>query len=217
MRRLFVFDWDGTLMDSVGRIVSCLRQAAVEQGLEDLGDAGFGNVIGLGLPQAIAQLYPQLNPRQIEQFRDTYAARFVAADARPSQLFPGALDVLQALRARGHWIAVATGKSRRGLDRVLGELGLDDSFHATRCADETASKPDPRMLREIVAQLDVEPERAVMIGDTEYDLEMAARARIRSVGVSYGVHSRERLERHAPARIIDSLPEILDWEELHPR
>ena len=216
MRRLFVFDWDGTLMDSVGRIVSCLRQAAEEQGLADLGDATFGDVIGLGLPQAIAQLYPQLNARQIEQFRDAYAARFVAADARPSQLFPGALEVLETLRARGHWVAVATGKSRRGLDRVLGELGLDDSFHATRCADETASKPDPRMLREIVAQLDVEPERAVMIGDTEYDLEMAARARIRSVGVSYGVHSRERLERHAPARIIDSLPEILDWEELRP-
>ena len=216
MRRLFVFDWDGTLMDSVGRIVCCLRRAAEEQGLADLGDAAFADVIGLGLPQAIAQLYPQLNPRQIEQFRDDYAARFVAADARPSQLFPGALQLLEALRARGHWVAVATGKSRRGLDRVLGELGLDDCFHATRCADETASKPDPRMLREIVAQLDVEPERAVMIGDTEYDLEMAARARIRSVGVSYGVHSRERLARHAPARIVDSLPEILDWEDPRP-
>lgn len=217
MRRLFVFDWDGTLMDSVGRIVSCLRQAAEEQGLADLGDAAFGDVIGLGLPQAIAQLYPQLDQRQIEQFRATYAARFVAADGRPSQLFPGALELLEALRARGHWIAVATGKSRRGLDRVLGELGLSDSFDATRCADETASKPDPRMLHEIVAQLGAGPEQAVMIGDTEYDLEMAARARIRSLGVSHGVHSRERLARHAPERIVDSLPEILDWEELGPR
>jgi len=216
MRRLFVFDWDGTLMDSVGRIVSCLRQAAEEQGLEDLGDAGFGNVIGLGLPQAIARLYPQLNPRQIEQFRNTYSARFVAADARPSHLFPGALELLQTLRARGHWVAVATGKSRRGLDRVLGELGLDDCFDATRCADETASKPDPRMLHEIVVALGAEPEQAVMIGDTEYDLEMAARARIRSLGVSFGVHSRERLARHAPERIVDSLPEILAWEELRP-
>jgi phosphoglycolate phosphatase len=216
MRRLFVFDWDGTLMDSVGRIVSCLRQAAEEQGLEDLGDAGFGNVIGLGLPQAIARLYPQLNPRQIEQFRNTYSARFVAADARPSHLFPGALELLETLRARGHWVAVATGKSRRGLDRVLGELGLDDCFDATRCADETASKPDPRMLHEIVVALGAEPEQAVMIGDTEYDLEMAARARIRSLGVSFGVHSRERLARHAPERIVDSLPEILAWEELRP-
>ena len=212
MRRLFVFDWDGTLMDSVGRIVSCLRQAAAEQGLDDLGDARFGDVIGLGLPQAIAQLYPQL-----EQFRDTYAARFVAADAAPSQLFPGALELIHALRERGHWVAVATGKSRRGLDRVLGELGLADCFHATRCADETASKPDPRMLHEIVAELGAEPGRAVMIGDTEYDLEMAARARIRSIGVSHGVHSRERLARHAPARIVDALPEILEWEELSPR
>jgi len=217
MRRLFVFDWDGTLMDSVGRIVSCLRQAAAEQGLDDLGDARFGDVIGLGLPQAIAQLYPQLDQRGIEQFRDTYAARFVAADAAPSQLFPGALELIDALRERGHWVAVATGKSRRGLDRVLGELGLADCFHATRCADETASKPDPRMLHEIVAELGAEPGRAVMIGDTEYDLEMAARARIRSIGVSHGVHSRERLARHAPARIVDALPEILEWEELSPR
>ena len=217
MRRLFVFDWDGTLMDSVGRIVSCLRQAAVEQGLDDLGDARFGDVIGLGLPQAIAQLYPQLDQRGIEQFRDTYAARFVAADAAPSQLFPGALELLDSLRERGHWVAVATGKSRRGLDRVLRELGLADCFHATRCADETASKPDPRMLHEIVAELGAEPGRTVMIGDTEYDLEMAARARIRSIGVSHGVHSRERLARHAPARIVDALPEILEWEELSPR
>lgn len=217
MRRLFVFDWDGTLMDSVARIVSCLRHAAAEQGLDDLGDARFGDVIGLGLPQAIAQLYPQLDQRGIEQFRDTYAARFVAADAAPSRLFPGALELLDALRERGHWVAVATGKSRRGLDRVLGELGLADRFHATRCADETASKPDPRMLHEIVAELGAEPGRAVMIGDTEYDLEMAARARIRSIGVSHGVHSRERLARHAPARIVDALPEILEWEELSPR
>ncbi|MBP9036045.1 MAG: HAD-IA family hydrolase [Pseudomonadales bacterium] len=216
MRRLFVFDWDGTLMDSVGRIVSCLRRAAEEQGLEDLGDARFGDVIGLGLPQAIAQLYPQLNSRQVERFRAAYAARFVAADAQPSQLFPGALQLLEALSARGHWIAVATGKSRRGLDRVLGEIGLDDFFHATRCADETASKPDPRMLHEIVAQLGAGPKHTVMIGDSEYDLEMAARARIPSLGVSYGVHSRERLARHAPARIVDSLPEILEWAELRP-
>lgn len=212
MKRLYIFDWDGTLMDSVARIVACLREAAAEQGLEDRGDAGFGEVIGLGLPQAIARLYPELDAPRIERFRATYAARFVAADATPSQLFPGAIDVLETLRARGDWVAIATGKSRRGLDRVLGELGLAPSFHATRCADETASKPDPLMLRQIMEVLGASPAQAVMIGDSEYDMEMAVRAGIERLGVSYGVHSPERLARHAPARIVDTLPEILDWE-----
>lgn len=201
-------------MDSVSRIVSCLRQAALEQGLEDLDDRCFGDVIGLGLPQAIEQLYPGLEQSRVERFRQTYSARFLAADGEPSALFPGARALLGELRARGHRVAVATGKSRRGLDRVLAELDLAASFDATRCADETASKPDPLMLEQIIGELDVERAAVVMIGDTEYDLEMAARAGIRSVGVSHGVHSRERLLRHGPEAIVDSLPEILAWEPL---
>ena len=212
MKRLYIFDWDGTLMDSVNRIVSCLRQAALEQGLDDLEDRHFGDVIGLGLPQALARLYPGLDAPRVERFRTTYAERFLAADGEPAVLFPGARVLLDELRGRGHQVAVATGKSRRGLNRILDELDLVQCFDATRCADETASKPDPRMLEEIVAELDVDRDRAVMIGDTEYDLEMAARAGIRSVGISHGVHSRERLLRHAPESIVDSLLEILAWE-----
>lgn len=212
MRLLYIFDWDGTLMNSVGRIVSCLRHAAIEQGLADLSDREFGDVIGLGLPQAIEQLYPGLESPRIEGFRTAYARRFLAPDGEPMTLFPGARELLGELRARGHLIAVATGKGRRGLDHVLAEVGLGDGFHTTRCADETASKPDPRMLDEIVTELGVERGRAVMIGDTEYDLEMATRAGVRSLGITHGVHSRERLLRHGPEVVVDSLAEVLTWE-----
>jgi len=211
VRHLYVFDWDGTLIDSVARIVGSLRLAALELGLQDLGDAGFSDIIGLGLPQAIARLYPALDEDMALRFRDSYAAHFIRNDSTPSQFFPHALESLAVLRSRGHWLAVATGKSRRGLDRVLGELGLQDYFDATRCADETASKPDPRMLLEILEQLGVEPQRAVVIGDTEYDMDMARRAGAHAVGVGYGVHAPERLARHGPALIIDSLDQLLEW------
>lgn len=214
MTRLYVFDWDGTLMDSVRRIVACLRLAAREQGLADLGDQRFGDVIGLGLPQAIERLYPGLDPPLVERFRAAYARNFVEESDVPSTLFPGARTVIAELRARGHRVAIATGKSRRGLDRVLAELDLLHAFDATRCADETASKPDPLMLEEILAELGVARTATVMIGDTEYDLEMAARAGVRGMGISHGVHARERLLRHGPEVIVDSLPEILSWEPL---
>lgn len=207
---LYIFDWDGTLLDSVPRIVASLRHAAERLSLPVLSDSAYADVIGLGLPQAITRLYPALDPGVAEAYREQYAQAFVAADGEPSSFFPGALETLLALRARGHRLAIATGKSRRGLDRVLRHHGLADFFDATRCADETASKPDPLMLHQIFAELDVPAARAVMVGDTEYDLEMAARAGAGSVGVSYGVHSRERLARHAPRRIIDSLPELLE-------
>jgi phosphoglycolate phosphatase len=208
---LLVFDWDGTLIDSAGRIVACLRAAAIDLGLPDRSDAVFGDVIGLGLPQAIERLYPGLDAPTAGRYRDRYAECFVAADAQPSGFFPGVMETLLELRRRGHAVAVATGKSRRGLDRVLGRLGLESFFDATRCADETASKPDPRMVHEILAQLGRGGDEALVVGDTEYDLEMAARAGVASVGVTYGVHAAERLRRHRPVRIIDSLPELLAW------
>lgn len=216
MRRLYIFDWDGTLMDSVGRIVSCLRLAAHDLGLGDRDDAVFADVIGLGLPQAIERLYPGLDAVRVERYRTAYVARFLANDAQGMALFPDARKLFDELHARGHLLAVATGKSRRGLDRILRELGLQDCFHATRCADETASKPDPLMLEEIVRELRFDRERAVMIGDTEYDLDMASRARISSLGITHGVHSRERLLRHHPVAIVDSLAEVLDWEPAAP-
>ena len=121
--RVFVFDWDGTLIDSVPRIVACLRRAALDLELDDLGDAGFGDVIGLGLPQVVTRLYPHLDAVRAELYRERYVVHFAAGTEQPSLLFPSALEVLRALRSRGHRLAVATGKSRRGLDRALAELG----------------------------------------------------------------------------------------------
>jgi phosphoglycolate phosphatase len=207
--RLYVFDWDGTLIDSVSRIVGCLRLAAGDVGLPLRSDAEYGDVIGLGLPQAIAALYPEAGEADALAYRDRYADRFIAADAEPSGFFEGALETLDVLKSRGHLLAVATGKSRRGLDRVMSRHGLTGFFHATRCADETASKPEPLMLHQIFAELGVPPAESLMVGDTEFDLEMAARAGARSMGVSYGVHSCERLLRHRPERIISAIPELL--------
>jgi len=207
---VYVFDWDGTLIDSAGRIVACLRAAAADSGLEDRDDATFGDIIGLGLPEAIGRLYPGLDGDRALQFRDAYAAHFRSADVQPSSFFPGAMETLSELRARGHRLAVATGKSRRGLDRVLAGLGLGEFFDATRCADETASKPHPQMLLEIFAELGVAPAEALVVGDTEYDMEMARRAGAPGIGVSYGVHGCERLMRHGPVRIIGSLAELLE-------
>jgi phosphoglycolate phosphatase len=209
--RVYVFDWDGTLIDSVARIVGCLRSAARDLHLEVLADAQYGDVIGLGLPEAIRQLYPELDAVAANAYRDRYAARFIDADVHPCAFFPGAIETLEELRLGGHHIAVATGKSRRGLDRALRAAGLEGFFDVTRCADETASKPDPRMLHEILAELGACAAEALMIGDTEYDMDMAKRAGITAVGVSFGVHSPVRLARHGPMRIIDSLPELCAW------
>lgn len=208
--RLFVFDWDGTLIDSVSRIVSCMSLAAGDAGLPLRSDAQYSDVIGLGLPQAIATLYPDLSVELALAFRDRYADRFMEADTEPSAFFDGALETLRTLKGEGHLLAVATGKSRRGLERVMGRHGLAGFFHATRCADETASKPDPLMLHQIFSELGVAPGDALMVGDTEFDLDMAARAGARSVGVSYGVHSPERLLRHGPERIISALADLLN-------
>ena len=208
---LFIFDWDGTLSDSVGRIVTCLRRAALDLGLEDLGDEAFSDVIGLGLPQAIEQLYPGLDADGVERFRVGYATHYIAEDVAPSSLFPKAQEVLDELRERGHYLAVATGKSRRGLDRVLAAMGMESFFHATRCADETASKPDPRMVLEIIEELGAAADQAVIVGDSEYDMEMARRAGVPGIGVSHGVHSPERLARHRPTLIVGCLSELLVW------
>lgn len=211
-RGLVIFDWDGTLVDSAGRIVACLRLAAADAGLDDREDAEFADIIGLGLPQAVEQLYPGLDGGRTARFRDRYAHHFIASDIAPSLFFPGAIDTLRALRERGYRTAVATGKSRRGLDRALAAYGVVDCFCSTRCADETASKPDPRMLLEILEELGMDAGSAVMVGDTEYDMAMAARAGIARVGVSFGVHAPERLGRHDPLAVIDRLPELLELE-----
>lgn len=206
---LIIFDWDGTLSDSTGRIVEAMQAAAAELGVEVPTPAAVRDIIGLGLPEALQILFPALPGDVRAALREGYSSHYRHLDREPCALFPGALTMLEELRGRGWHLAVATGKSRAGLDRVLGALDMTDFFDATRCADETASKPDPLMLRQLLAELDYPAQRAVMVGDSEYDMAMARSGGISAVGVSFGVHSSERLLRHEPAHVVDSLPELL--------
>ncbi|MDX1804551.1 MAG: HAD-IA family hydrolase [Alcanivorax sp.] len=207
--QLVIFDWDGTVMDSTGRIVHCMQQAAVDLTLPSLHADAVRGIIGLGLPEAIASLYPQLDADGIEQMRARYAAHFIAAEQTPSALYPGALEVLTQLRQAGLKLAVATGKSRKGLQRVWGNTGLDRYFDASRCADESRSKPHPAMVLELLSQFRVAPEQALVVGDTSFDLEMARAAGVDRVAVSYGAHPLERLVPCEPRAIIDELMQLL--------
>ena len=208
---LIIFDWDGTLMDSVPRIVSCMQAAALEAEWGALTAAEVEDIIGLGLPEAIAKLCPGILPAQAERLRERYAHHFVQADTTPMAFFSGV--EAHIARLRGHEqqrLAVATGKSRRGLDRIFTETGSGAWFHASRTADETRSKPHPQMLSELLAALAVPVERAVMVGDTEYDMEMARAMGMDRVGVSYGVHAPERLAMSEPKWIAHSVDELFD-------
>ncbi|MGH8494059.1 MAG: HAD family hydrolase [Moraxellaceae bacterium] len=203
--RLFIFDWDGTLMDSERQIVQCMQMAAHDLGLVVPPSSEVRAIIGLGLPEAILKLFPLHDRETRDRIRQAYARHFVAEAGGRSEMFPGAQELVLELRARGFLLAVATGKSRLGLDRVLNQVGWLDFFDTTRCADETASKPDPRMLHEILVSLSVFPAEAVMIGDTSFDLEMALRANMPSIGVAHGVHDTSILQKHRPLAIVPDL------------
>jgi phosphoglycolate phosphatase len=211
---LIIFDWDGTLCDSTGRIVSAMRQAAVEMSIPVPTEESVRDIIGLGLPEAMARVFPDLPRTSREALTEQYSACYRELDREPSGLFPGVLKVLEELRVRGHLLAVATGKGRAGLERVLGGLGLLDYFDATRCADETRSKPHPLMLRELLHALEAVASECLMVGDSEYDLMMANAVGVAGVGVSYGVHTSSRLLRHRPLTVLDALEDLLALEVL---
>ncbi len=214
---MIIFDWDGTLCDSVSHIVEAVQSTAATMGLPVPDDAAAANIIGLGLPQAMAKLFPDLDEQEIAALIDGYSGQYVATESSPPRLFRGAMTTLNTLKQRGLEVAVATGKSRRGLERMLDVHGLTDFFHATRCAEETRSKPDPLMIEQIMAERAVLPEQVIVVGDTEYDLEMAANAGVASVGVSFGAHSAARLRRHQPLAIVDDLRQLLEIPALSKR
>ncbi len=214
---MIIFDWDGTLCDSVGHIVRGVQNAARDMALPVPSDEAAANIIGLGLPQAMAVLFPELPEERRQELIAGYSRHYIANEEAPPELFPGALDTLHALKDSGLEVAVATGKSRRGLDRILDKLGLAGFFDATRCADETRSKPHPLMIHEIMAERGAAADEVLMVGDTEYDLEMARNAGVASVGVTFGVHSVARLEAHGPVAIVDALPQLLDLPVLAGR
>lgn len=209
--KLLVFDWDGTLMDSAARIVACFNAAIVDAGLEPLPDASIRNIIGLGLREALDALAPGADIVLREHLVDRYRHHFLYTDQTPSPLFPGADAMVRELGEQGYLLAVATGKGRQGLNRVLEETGCKGLFHATRCADETFSKPHPQMLLELMSELCVGPGETLMIGDTEYDLQMAKNAGTAALGVSYGAHERDRLLKCEPLACLDSLDALRGW------
>jgi len=209
--KLIVFDWDGTLMDSEAKIVACMQAAFADNGAPVPTRALARNVIGLGLAQAMAQLMPEAGAGLQERVVDRYRYHYLGADQTPSALFPGARELLDGLLRRDYLLAVATGKSRRGLDFALSDTGIAGRFHATRCADETFSKPHPEMLLQIMEELGVAAEDTLMVGDTEYDMQMARNAGTRALAVAYGVHDRARLLAQGPLHCVEALTEIGPW------
>ncbi len=207
-----IFDWDGTLANSVEKIVLSMQRAADDIGLEPLSAPAVRGIIGLGLPEAIAVLYPDLDdPQRSEQLGAAYGQHYIKLEEVPSPLFDGVREALDTFRSAGLRLAVATGKKRRGLARVLEKHGLADFFDATRCADETASKPDPMMLAQILYQLDTPAECAIMLGDSVFDLQMAHNAGVRPIAVSYGAMSREQLMACQPEHCLDAFSDFYHW------
>jgi len=206
---LLIFDWDGTLIDSQANIVHCMQAAMVDVNLPVLGEESIKNIIGLGLKEALTALYPNIDATLANQLTDRYRYHFLTSE--PSEPFTDVENTLSYLSDAQYLLAVATGKGRQGLDKALHATGYTSLFHASRCADETRSKPHPQMLHEILDVLGVEAKDALMIGDTEYDINMAANAGMDSVAVTYGVHERKRLMQCKPTCMIDSFGELIGW------
>ncbi|MCK5121408.1 MAG: HAD-IIIA family hydrolase, partial [Methylococcales bacterium] len=190
---LIIFDWDGTLADSVDWIVHCLKVAADQQGLVVPEDQAIKNIIGLSIQNALAELFPKIKGQAQEQFIACYSQVFFAKTITENDLFLGVNEMLRQLRGQGYKLAVATGKGRSGLDKAMQGVGLLDFFDATRCANETASKPNPLMLEEIVTEMQVSKERVVFVGDSNHDLQMAENAGVAAIAVLCGANSKAQL------------------------
>lgn len=211
---LIVFDWDGTLFDSTGLIVRCIQSACRDIGVAVPSDEAAAYVIGLGLNDALKHAVPGLDPSRYPELGQRYRHHYFARQ-HELVLFDGVIEMLQALKSRNHWLAVATGKSRRGLDEALAQSALGALFDATRTADETASKPHPLMLQQLMRELGAEPTRTLMIGDTTHDLQLAANAGTAAVGVSYGAHEPEAFASFAPLFVAHSATQLHDWLVQH--
>lgn len=215
--RVLVFDWDGTLMDSEARILACLRGAANDLGAEVRSDDQLRDIVGLGLREAVLALYPDSTTDFVEGYVQAYRVHFLERDRTTMELFPGAREVLERLAASDYRLAIATGKARNGLERVLASTGLGSRFHVTRCADETHSKPHPRMLHEIMDHLAATPDQTLMVGDSRFDLEMARRAEVPALAVSYGMQPVHRLLDLGPVGYIEDIRHLPGWLERSAR
>lgn len=207
---LIAFDWDGTLFDSTRLITRSIQAAVRDVGGREPSDIQASYVIGMGLMQALAHAAPDVPPEQYERLGERYRHHYLQSQHEIS-LFVGVLPLLADLRSRHHWLAVATGKSRRGLDETLRHVELQGVFDGSRTADETAGKPSPLMLFELMREFGVEPERTLMIGDTTHDLQMALNAGCASLAVSYGAHDPAGFEALQPLHVAHTVRELHDW------
>ncbi|MDO6427787.1 HAD-IA family hydrolase [Thalassotalea sp. 1_MG-2023] len=206
--QLIIFDWDGTLMDSIARIVSSIRALAQANELIIPNENVIKGIIGLSLEEAIVTLFPTANDATIEQLKTGYKKHYIELDPTPTPLFSNAEQLLIGLTQQDKMLAVATGKAKKGLQRVMRETNLTRYFNHVRCGCECHSKPHPQMLEQLLVECRVPPENAVMIGDSMLDMEMAKRAGIDSIGITHGVHSQEQLSMFQPKAIVGSLVEL---------
>ena len=207
---LIVFDWDGTLFDSAAVIADCIQLAARDMALPVPDRRTASHVIGLGLNDSLRHAIPSLPQERYKEFLDLYRGYFLEREDGLS-LFPGITDLLAALKQRGHQLAVATGKPRRGLERALQASGLGPVFAASRCGDETRPKPDPAMLLELMEELTLGKRDLLMIGDTSHDLGMAQSAGVDAVAVGYGAHPLDALSALGPRACVASVGELRQW------
>jgi phosphoglycolate phosphatase len=208
--RLVVFDWDGTIMDSTSLIAECIQQTAVECGLTPPSTQVAKHIIGLGIRDSVSWLFPELDEAGLDRFAAAYRARYVPRDGEV-RLYEGIDAVLTSIQCTERFLAVATGKPRRGLERAFDQCGLRSYFHYTRCADEGWPKPHPDMLEKLIGFTGVEPSETLMIGDTTHDLQMAAAAGCHGLAVSYGAHPVEVLKKAQHQAIVHTVEELGRW------
>ncbi len=206
---LIIFDWDGTLVDSIDWIVHCLQKAAGECNCNVPEPQAARDIVGLSIQRAMEKLFPGIDQKTQEQLIASYSQEFFSKQITEDDLFTGVNEMLVKLKKMGYFVAIATGKSQVGLDRAMKGTGLNDFFHVTRCADQTASKPQPDMLEEIISELGVSKERVVMVGDSVHDMQMAINAGIASIAVSCGAHSSVQLQQYNPLFNLQQTTELL--------
>jgi phosphoglycolate phosphatase len=209
---LLVFDWDGTLVDSIERIITSLQHASKQAAGLDVSETQAKDVIGLGLMEAISTLHPELDAKhqvkELTNIADTYRQHYLYDNTVPAPLFTGVGKLLDDLHHQGYTLAISTGKSRIGLERSIAEHKMADYFSATRCAGENKSKPHPEMLHEILNELNFTADEALMIGDSVHDLKMANNANMKCIGISQGVHNTNTLEKHNPLVCLNNITDL---------
>lgn len=207
-KKLIIFDWDGTVMDSVPKIVNTMNSAAQSLKLTPPSDAQTKNIIGMSLEKAMTVLFPEHDSLHA-QLVAAYKEHYLTVDTTPTPLFPHVKSTLKNLLEKNYLLAVATGKSRVGLDRLLAQSGLGEYFVATRTSCEAQSKPHPDMLRQLVSEINIPVSQALMIGDTKIDMQMAKSANMDAIGVTFGVHDKQALMQHTPLATVDCFSQLL--------